>query len=217
MSRTQLLAGLWATIVIVFTLGVVAALEPGRMAAAQTRLQENQIVAAGQDYLVHCSGCHGSVGQGTAENPPLDTEGMRGMETAVLTRLITRGVGDVMPPAAVTEGGPLTNDQIAQLALLIGAGGWEQVQARLQAAGNLALYVEHCGGCHGLDGSGSKEGPRLDTRRVRQGLSPEQLVEIIEQGTPDEAMPGFAESLTLAEISQLVNLLRHWDALAVDK
>lgn len=73
------------------------------------------------------------------------------------------------------------------------------------AAGS-AVYRGRCAGCHGLDGSGTGSGPRLNTGIFRYGRSDEDLFLTITKGVPGTAMPAF--SLSGRVTWQLVSYLR---------
>ncbi len=67
-----------------------------------------------------------------------------------------------------------------------------------------ALYAEHCAGCHGEDGTGTREGPDL-TREIGR-MTDEQIVQIILNGAGRDEMP--AIEVTEAEAQAIVDFMR---------
>lgn len=85
------------------------------------------------------------------------------------------------------------------------------------AADAPALYVTHCASCHGADRLGAI-GPALLPESLGR-LKPEAAAAVIRDGRPATQMPGFAGTLTDADIAALAGLIAtplaeppHWGA-----
>jgi cbb3-type cytochrome c oxidase subunit III len=126
-ARKQLWIGLIATAVMAVALPLYAARESGRMAEAQVQAREEAVAAAMSLYAENCVLCHGATGEGIGTVPPLDAEGLRGMDYDALFKTIERGRYDTaMAAYGVDEGGMLTDAQIDQLVALVYHGDWGQ-------------------------------------------------------------------------------------------
>lgn len=68
------------------------------------------------------------------------------------------------------------------------------------------LYLEECAGCHGADREGAM-GPAL-IPQLLASRSDEELKDIILNGIPDTAMPGWMDKLTLERIDGLITYLK---------
>jgi mono/diheme cytochrome c family protein len=72
------------------------------------------------------------------------------------------------------------------------------------------LFLRHCAECHGDDGRGSRRGPSLDSRRLRQA-SPGALFWFLTNGRLAAGMPGWSR-LPAARRWQIVAYLRGKDS-----
>ncbi|MFO7539834.1 MAG: cytochrome c [Chloroflexota bacterium] len=78
-------------------------------------------------FATTCASCHGPTGQGTAVAPALNREAIRTADTAWLIETISNGrSGTFMPAWSVEFGGPLTSEQIAEIAAFLQAGDWDK-------------------------------------------------------------------------------------------
>jgi mono/diheme cytochrome c family protein len=75
-----------------------------------------------------------------------------------------------------------------------------------EAAGAVLFRDKGCAYCHGPGGSGGKKGPNLSGIRTDKLWPPAKMTTQILNG--GQKMPPFADSLTDAEIAQLVAYLR---------
>ena len=89
------------------------------------------------------------------------------------------------------------------------------------AADAPALYVTHCASCHGADRLGAI-GPALLPESLGR-LKPEAAAAVIRNGRPATQMPGFAGTLTEADIATLAALIAtplaetpHWGAAEIE-
>jgi mono/diheme cytochrome c family protein len=83
-----------------------------------------------------------------------------------------------------------------------------------QAMGFAELYGQFCAGCHGADGRLGAARPLNDPTYLAL-VPPDRLREIIAQGVPGTAMPGFAPTaggpLTAAQVDALIHeILQRW-------
>lgn len=95
------------------------------------------------------------------------------------------------------------------LLLAVGAGALVQASPRSKAdeeAGALLFRDKGCAYCHGPGGSGGKKGPDLSGLRTSKLWTPDKITNQILNG--GQKMPPFSDSLTDAEIAQLVAYLR---------
>jgi ubiquinol-cytochrome c reductase cytochrome b subunit len=75
-----------------------------------------------------------------------------------------------------------------------------------EQAGALLFRQQDCAHCHGPEGIGGKKGPPLTDIRKNKLWSPEKIAHQILNG--GQKMPPFGDSLTDAQIAQLVAYLR---------
>jgi cytochrome c oxidase cbb3-type subunit III len=83
-----------------------------------------------------------------------------------------------------------------------------------QVMGFAELYGQSCAGCHGTDGRLGAARPLNDPVYLAL-VPPDRLRQIIAQGVPDTAMPGFAAAaggpLTEAQVDALIHeMLKRW-------
>lgn len=111
--------------------------EPRRQAQAADRRENISIERGADTFTTLCMGCHGIDGQGAVVPgtdpavvaPQLNREDMRPKDPdeykqryEYVFKTIARGKGEIMPRWGQSEGGPLLEEQINELALLITKG-----------------------------------------------------------------------------------------------
>jgi len=154
--------------------------ESDRQAAATDRRESISIERGIETFTTLCIGCHGVDGQGAivpGTNPPVvapqlnrddmrpkDPDAYKARYTYVFNT-ITRGKGEIMPHWGRSEGGPLLDEQINELALLITKG--DKVIKGNQTAWEVAREVSKEKVAHGAP---EPQVPTLDTA----GLSDEE-------------------------------------------
>ncbi len=192
-------------------------------------ITENNPVALGARlYTRRCYRCHLSYAYGRM--------GI-GMEEEKIKRTINEGkAGTSMPAFSLREGGTLKVSEVNAIVAYILA--WEKLEAEpalpsvlflpptpapeaLQMTAllpvapvegrvekGLALFGEHCQGCHGLGGFGAA-GPSLhkNWRSVRPDLT---IRATLVNGIPGSAMPAWGAQLDEEQINSLVALLLEW-------
>lgn len=70
-----------------------------------------------------------------------------------------------------------------------------------------ALFVEHCTGCHGLNGDGGMGG-NLGDGEWQFGGARDEIFHNIKHGLTERGMPAFGEGLTDEEIDQVISYIR---------
>jgi mono/diheme cytochrome c family protein len=102
------------------------AVQPPTTGTANTTQQTNDWDAA-TFFATTCASCHGPTGEGSAIAPSLNREEIRTADTDWLIETISYGrPGTAMPAWSVEAGGPLSSDQIAEMAAFLQAGEWEK-------------------------------------------------------------------------------------------
>jgi mono/diheme cytochrome c family protein len=95
------------------------------------------------------------------------------------------------------------------LLLAIGAASLVQASSKSKAdeeAGAVLFRDKGCAYCHGVGGVGGKKAPNLSGLRTDKLWTPPKITNQIMNG--GQKMPPFSDSLTDAEIAQLVAYLR---------
>lgn len=185
--------------------------------------QEGDITRGSQIFDANCAVCHGSEGQGrTGVNlsndwPALDP-------TAFTRAVIEQGVsGTVMTPWGQAYGGPLNDQEIADVVAFVTSlsGGRSPMAPTATpravtpvptvpgAVGNPTngnvLFIDNCAMCHGADGQG-RSGASLD--KGFASINPQQFVRAtVAQGIDNTAMPAWSQNhggpLTESEIDDI--------------
>lgn len=160
-----------ASIVVVYLLN-----EPNRRDTAAERQRETSVERGADTYVQFCVACHGPeglAGEGRLgvplNTPPNQSDDpVTGAEREEIIRdTIERGRGEIMPAWAIEEGGPLNEEQVSDLVIMIREGAWDQTAEldRENNAGELstpppaptldpdedpgeALFGQNCVACH---------------------------------------------------------------------
>lgn len=196
-----------ASIVVVYLLN-----EPNRRETAAERQHETSVERGAETYVQFCVVCHGPEGaagegrQGIPLNIPAnesDDPVLGAEREEVIRETIERGRGAIMPAWAISEGGPLNEEQVSDLVALIREGNWELVaELDREASGGArstpppaptpdpavppgqALFQANCTSCHQTDDfpDGGVVGPSLaglgtleQTQVVGVEVNPEAL------------------------------------------
>jgi cbb3-type cytochrome c oxidase subunit III len=181
-------------------------------------------------YGTYCAACHGPKGEGMRYPglPSFPAIGNRDFLRLVsddfLRDQISRGrPGRRMPGWGELEGG-LRKDEVIQVVSYVrnlGGVAFEgDAKPRRWIQGNTAegqrLFAAACARCHGDKGEG-KEGPALNNRVFLELATDTYLLKTIQNGRAGTSMAGFGagstvqRTLTDAEISSIVALLRTWE------
>jgi mono/diheme cytochrome c family protein len=155
--------------------------EPQRQATDMDIRETVSIKRGIETFTTLCIGCHGVDGQGAvvpgsdpqvvapqlnrADMRPTDPDEYKARYTYVVNT-ITRGKGDIMPHWGRSEGGPLLDEQITELALLITKG--DKVIEGNQTAWEVAKETSAEKIAHGAP---EPQAPSLDVA----GLTPDEI------------------------------------------
>ena len=182
-------------------------------------------------YAENCSGCHGTDGRFGPARPLNDPLFLAIAGADAIVKAATTGTpGTPMPAFAIREGGVLSKEQIEVIAKGI-VSRWGNAEAAGKdlppysekdsiAAGFAAgSHVEgqndfrqHCGACHGDDGTGGKEAGSVVNSSYLALSSDQSLRNTVIAGRLDLGMPNFREygpapqkaALTPQQISNIV-------------
>ncbi len=118
-----------ASIVVVYLLN-----EPNRRDTAAERQHETSVERGAETFVQYCVACHGPEGlagegrQGVPLNTPQNQtdDPVEGKEReAEIRETIERGRGEIMPAWAISDGGPLNEEQVNDLVIMIREGAWD--------------------------------------------------------------------------------------------
>ena len=237
----EILAGLLATQLIVFGLALYILNEPTRIVEAQAQTLAIQVDDAMTLYAENCSVCHGLAGEGIGATPPLDSEALRTMDYAGLTKTIARGrYNTAMPAWSKEDGGPLSDYQISELVALIQSGDWSATQERVVNLGLAPLipFTTEPDPTLLAEVGNLPDGATLQTAiglfaancvschgadGLGTGIAPalndpivrektaDELTRTITLGSPGTLMAGWEKSLSAEQIDALVTLVQRWD------
>ena len=238
---TEIVLGILATEAIVFAVLFYALQEPDRLESAQNEILAVQLNESMSLYAENCAVCHGLSGEGIGSIPSLNNEGLRTMDYDELLKTINRGRYDTAMPAwNKSDGGPLSDYQVEELAALIQFGDWMATQDRVVNLGlaplvpfstepdpdlyaslsalddgavlqeAITIFASECVACHGADGLGTTLAPALNDPIVRE-TAPDELNRIISLGVSGTLMAGWNSTLAEDQINALVTLINRWD------
>jgi len=186
---------------------------PGRPEAVAVR--PDQVLNFDVLYKQNCAACHGEEGKSGAAISLANPVYLAVAGTDVIRKTTANGVpGTLMPAFAESQGGMLTDQQIAVLAQGLESrwgkpdalGGQTAPPYASSSAGDpvqgQAAFGTFCAGCHGADGTG------LKTKRFQTGslvdpaylalINDQGLRSIILAGQPDDGMPDWRSHKTAA-------------------
>lgn len=192
-------------------------------ATAVAHAQEGDITRGSQIFDANCAVCHGSEGQGrvginlSKDFPSIDPQ-------AFAQAAIEQGVANtVMPPWSQKYGGPLTDQEIADVVAFVASlsGGRSPMAPTATplpvtpvptvpgATGDpthgQVLFIQNCAMCHGERGQGLR-GANLS--KVFASIDPQQFVRAtVAEGIANSAMPAWSQAnggpLTESEIDDI--------------
>lgn len=209
-------AGFGLTLAILVTFQVYLWREPVRIQRDQVRDLTLAVQAGKVLYEENCDSCHGESGGGGV-GPALNAQNFLAMVADdSISSLIRTGVpGTLMPAWGQAFGGPLTDEQVSQLAAFIRA--WEPtaptiepISEQLDPARGAAIYAQTCIICHGESGLGSKRAPALNNPERLASLDNSWYRNTIAHGRPAKGMPTWGTVLSPAQINDLVALIAAW-------
>lgn len=179
-------------------------------------------------FAANCTICHGVNGEGSSLAVPLNTDEVRAVDAAELTRIISEGVPGTMMASWDNALSPAEIDDVVAFIQnwdAITAAGLELTPpapvhidlnnpAEVLALGE-RLFTATCTSCHGENGSGDA-GPALNSQNFLSRNSDDQIANAITLGghRPNSIMPAFGDRLTSVEIDALVQFIRSWEPTA---
>ena len=214
--RKQYLIGFILTVLILAGTSLAWINEPARMETAAEELNNESILRGRALYVDNCTSCHGTRGEGGVGSV-LNSKTL--LETAtdeVLFATITAGrPGTTMPAWGQQHGGPLTNEDIADMVNFIRA--WEPNAPVVEIAGfepsasrGATLFANTCFICHGEDGSGTEIAPAINDRARLSSLDNDWYRATIINGRPAKGMPTWGTVLAPNQIEDLLALIDAW-------
>lgn len=136
MNKPLQITGFLSTIVLILVIPIYALMEPIQQEEIRQEFQALAVSSATDIYAENCVVCHGPTGEGIAEFPALNTEGLRSMPPEELFKVVARGRDNTQMAAwGVEEGGVLSNSQIEELITFIQYADWQTVQSRVAELG----------------------------------------------------------------------------------
>jgi mono/diheme cytochrome c family protein len=241
----NLIIGTIAAVLVTALLLVIFFGEGARL-NSETKAQQGDSISRGaMSYDAYCAGCHGDRGQGIpGVYPPLNVEDLwsgreeiafYGTYDDYVTLNISAGhPGQRMPSWSQAYGGPLRDDQIADLTSFV--VNWQGPQppgvreegvvagpiqppeeatpegpAVPAAEGDPAqgeqVFTQNCSSCHGPDAAGGALGPTLVSADVG-AKDDEFLRETISNGRAGTAMPPWGGILSAQDVEDVISFLR---------
>lgn len=149
---------------------------------------------------LRCQYCHSIGGRGGVVGPELDTIGSRRNRDWLVDHF--RNPQKLKPGSAMPNFGLLDQEIEGLVSYMSSLGGGAYTTDAPR------LFTEHCASCHRIGKEGEDSGP--DLSRVGQYREPAWLAEYLKDPAKmnkDAAMPGFAETLTPAQIEDLARYL----------
>src|SRR5262249_27966169 len=139
---------------------------------------------------------------------------------STLFSVISSGVPDTQMPAwNQAHGGPLTDENVTELAAFVRA--WEPTAQNLRAAARAGnadrggqIFSSVCFICHGDNGAGTDRAPALNDPALLNQFDDAWFKKTIIAGRPAQGMPTWGTVLSPLQISDLVALIDQWRAAA---
>lgn len=191
---------------------------PGKPTKSEEYRLPSQVLDFASLYGTNCAGCHGADGRLGPARPLNDPLYLAVASDEDLQQVIARGVpGTTMPAFAISEGGTLTDEQIAALV--------REMRERWAKPSELAgvelppysaplgdpargaeVYATFCASCHGADGTA--RGSIVDPSYLAL-VSDQALRSTVIAGRTDLGMPDFrgeqgATPMTAQQIADVV-------------
>ena len=196
------------SVVIVFGVGCKNA--PAKPEPAATR--PDQVLDFASLYKQNCVACHGEQGKHGVAISLANPVYLAVAGTDILQKVTSNGVpGTLMPAFAKSQGGMLTDQQIAVMAQGMESawGNPNALQGQVAPAyassstgdptSGQQAFVTFCAGCHGSDGVGLKRkenstGSLVDPAYLAL-ISDQGLRSLIIAGQPDDGMPDWRSDI----------------------
>lgn len=208
--------GLVFTVLILVGLSVYGLLEPQRLARAQESITQERIERGREVYQEQCASCHGIQGEGGV-GPALNNRVLlKNTFDNAFFSVIRSGVPNTQMPAwGIEFGGPLTDEDIRDLVAFI--RDYEDTAPEIlpetftpDPARGALLFVSTCAICHGENGLGSENAPRLNDISRLNKFPDEWYRDVIRNGRPAKGMPTWGTVLSPNQVADLVSLISAW-------
>lgn len=214
--RTYIRVGLVLSILMIVGLAYYSFSERTRLANAAESFIQERVVRGEHIYTAQCVACHGSDGEG-GTGPALNSRQLlKSTQDSVFFSIIRSGVPNTQMPAwSVDYGGPLTDEDVRDVVAFMRA--WEPSAPEIEGAvyvpdpqHGALLFANTCEVCHGDQGSGTNQAPKINDPQRLSSLSDEWYREVIRNGRPAKGMPTWGTVLSPEQIEDLVALIAAW-------
>ncbi|MEW5870638.1 MAG: c-type cytochrome [Chloroflexota bacterium] len=211
-----IITGLIMTLLAIAGLAIYSLSETQRLANAAELFNSERVARGSEIYQEQCTACHGADGEG-GSGPALNNRTvLKNTLDNVFFSVIRSGVpGTQMPAWSVDFGGPLTDEDVRDVVALLRS--WEPTAPEIvaqpyvpNAASGARLFFSTCAACHGEDGSGTPDAPRINDPQRLQSLPDDWYRGVIRNGRPAKGMPTWGTVLSPNQIEDLVMLLSAW-------
>lgn len=211
-----LVVGLALTLVILAGFSFYLFTENGRMEAAAANFQEERIQHGREIYTEQCANCHGAQGEGGVGTALNNKTLLKNTFDEVFFSVVRSGVPSTQMPAwSVDFGGPLTDEDIRSVVAFIRA--WEPTAPEIEpevfepnAERGALLFATTCEVCHGVNGSGSEDGPAVNDPARLSSLDNDWYRGVIRNGRPAKGMPTWGTVLSPNQVEDLIALVDAW-------
>ncbi len=214
--RTYIRIGLVLSVLAIVGLAYYSFSERTRLANAADSFTQERVVRGEHIYTAQCVACHGSNGDG-GTGPALNSRQLlKSTQDSVFFSIIRSGVPNTQMPAwSVDYGGPLTDEDVRDVVAFIRA--WEPSAPEIEEAEYVPdpqhgalLFTNTCEACHGPNGSGADQAPKINDPQRLSSLPDEWYRDVIRNGRPAKGMPTWGTVLSPEQIEDLVALIAAW-------
>ena len=211
-----LAAGLVLTVLIIVGLGYYSFSESARLTKAQEAFKNAREQRGGEIYAQQCVTCHGAQGEGGVGPALNNSVLLKNAFDSAFFSIIRSGVPNTKMPAwGVEYGGPLTDEDVRDAVAFLRS--WEATAPEIQPAvfvpdpsRGALLFASTCAICHGENGQGGKNAPRLDDPARLSAFSDDWYRGTIRNGRPAKGMPTWGTVLSPNQVDDLVALIAAW-------
>lgn len=212
------MAGLIITLLIIVGLTAAAFNESARMEDLKHEMFNESSSRGGDIYREQCTSCHGARGEGGAGPALRSKTYLESATDQVIFETIRAGrPGTIMPAWAQDNGGPLTDEDIRDIANFM--RGWEEAAPEVagsefvpDASRGMTLFNGSCFICHGENGVGGEIAPAINDVSRLVGLDNQWYRDVISNGRPAKGMPTWGTVLSPNQIEDLIALIDAWRA-----
>ncbi len=136
MTTPMKITGFLATLIIFAIIPIYSFYEPKNQESQLNSYYTNAVLTSTDLYAENCAVCHGAVGEGIGDMPPLNSESVQMMSTNDLAKTVARGRDNTLMAAwAAEEGGIFSNSQISDFVIFIQQTNWDYVGVRVAELG----------------------------------------------------------------------------------